>query len=284
MEVNKILFPADFSETAQNAFRYCLVLADKLKANIDLVHVIYPEYDAMDVPIFSTKATKDRIEAAKVALQSFAGLGLKQVHLRHQFHHIPEINFAIEIGNPASVIANLARRDEIELIVMGTKGEHNLFEKALGSVTTGVIRKSQSHIWIVPEKAALESIDTVACGTNLLEADPYHIWKLDKLLEPFNPILHCVHVDTKGEIDSVLDLKEMSRFFDDHSPTLQINFHNISGKSVSESLEEFNANHEVDLLVMFSHHHDLIERLFHRSQTKKMALKTRIPMLVIGKK
>ena len=47
-EINKILVPTDFSETASHAFRYALWFADQVDANLQLLHVIYPEAEPLD--------------------------------------------------------------------------------------------------------------------------------------------------------------------------------------------------------------------------------------------
>ncbi|MFZ4427736.1 MAG: universal stress protein, partial [Saprospiraceae bacterium] len=64
-KIHRILFPTDFSEAAQNAFRYCRSLADALSAEIFVLHVVYPEYELLDLPVLATKATHDKIDAAK---------------------------------------------------------------------------------------------------------------------------------------------------------------------------------------------------------------------------
>lgn len=282
--VNKILFPTDFSETAQNAFRYCLVLADKLNASIQLLHVIYPEYEVMDIPLVAATATKDKIAAAKTVMKTFVDYGLTQVQVGEQLEHMPEVQSEVEIGNAVNTICRIAKRDEIDLIVMGTKGSHNALERTFGSVTTGVIRKAPAHTWVVPERALYQGIHILAYATDLNEADPVHIMEVGKLFDPFCSILHCVHVNTEHSIEKLLDLANLEATFSNNSPVVQIKFHQIPGDSVVEGLEDFVDYHNVDVLVMYAPHHDLLESIFHRSFTREMALETEIPLLVLKEK
>ena len=275
--IKKILFPTDFSDTAQNAFRYCLRLADAYKADIQLLHVIYPEYQPMDIPVMATKAIKDRAEAARSVLQDFVDYGMTQVQASYQFEDIPIVKSAVEIGNPAGLIADIAERDHVDLIVMGTREDHNAFDRIFGSVTTSVIEQAPCPVWVIPGEADSENIDIIAYATDLNDADPYHIWKASQLLEVFNPILHCVHVgDDEPSRAAMADLEV---FFTQNAPTLQVNFHNIEGQSIPDSLEEFAENHDVDVLVMYAPQHNFWQRIFTRSITRKMALQTRIPAL-----
>lgn len=278
--IKKILFPTDFSDTAQNAFRYCLTLADRYHASIQLLHVIYPEYAAADLPVMASKATENKASAAREVMKTFVDHGLTQVQLARSFEQMPMIEADVEVGSPLSVIIHVAERDEVDLIVMGTRGEHGLLEKAFGSTSTGVIARAPCHVLVVPEEAPYESIDIVAYATDLSEADPYHIWKVGQMLEPFHPIFHCVHI-AAGKEDQEVDMKELEAFFSNNAPALQINFHNVKGESVTEKLEEFVETYDVDVMVMFAPYRDLLDRIFRRSQTRRMALETHVPLLVI---
>jgi len=281
--INKILFPTDFSDTSQNAFRYCLLLADQFNARIELVHVVYPEYEAMDLPVMAAQATKERAEAAKALMQSFVEMGITQVQAAHELDNLPVVNPDVEIGTPGSTIVDVARRDGSDLIVMGTKGEHNALERFLGSVTTNVIEQAPCHVWVIPEGADYENIDIIAYATDLREADPYHIWEVGKLLEVFSPILHCVHVNTDSSMEHAMDFASLGAFFENNAPSLQINFHPLSGESVVGVLDEFMETYDVDVLVMYAPAHSWLDRILHRSKTKRMALDTHIPLLILKK-
>ena len=281
--IKKILFPTDFSATAQNAFRHCLLLADKYEADVEILHVIFPEYEALDLPVMAAQATKEKAEAAGVVMKTFVETGLAQVQAAHQLGHIPNVRSDIEIGTPSKIICETARRNNTDLIVMGTKGEHNALERFFGSVTTAVIANAPCNVWIVPEEASFERIDIIAYASDLKEADPYHIWEVGKLLEPFSPIIHCVHVNVKGSVEGAIDFASLGAFFEHHAPSLQINFHPLSGQSVVEALEEFIDTYEVDMLVMYAPQHNWFERTFYKSHTRRMALEVHVPLLIIKK-
>jgi nucleotide-binding universal stress UspA family protein len=281
--IKKILFPTDYSESAQNAFRYCLILADHFNARIELMHVVYPEYEALDLPVMAAQATKERVETARSLMQSFVEVGIAQVQTSYNFQTLPVVNADVEIGTPGSAIVEVARRADVDLIVMGTKGEHNALERFLGSVTTNVIGNAHCPVWVVPEKARYERIDIVAYASNLEDADPYHIWELGKTLEPFSPIMHCVHVNTSESMEQALDFAGLGAFFEHHAPALQISFHPLSGRSVVNALDEFIETHQVDLMVMYAPAHNWLDRILHRSNTKRMALDTHVPLLILKK-
>lgn len=277
------MFPTDFSEPAQNAFRHCLQLARKYNAEVHVLHVIYPEYEAMDLPVVATQATRAKVNAARVAIQSFIDMGLSQIN-KEAHEKAPVVSADIEIGSAVNIIAQIAERDGVDLIVMSTKGEHGALERAFGSVTTGVIKRAPCTVWVIPEGMEKSEVHVAAYASNLTDADPYYIWIVGKLLEPFNPVLHCVHVNTEHSVDHVLELADLGAIFGQHAPMLQINFHTLAGASVADSLEEFADTYDVDLMIMLAPHYNFFEGLFHRSQTRRMALDAKVPLLILKEK
>lgn len=287
-KIRKILFPTDFSETAQNAFQYCLQMADFYKAEIVLLHVVYPEYEMMDLPVMATKATKDKLEAARSALQSFSGLTVHQVQEGAGLSTLPVVQNEVEVGAPVGVITKIAARDEVDLILLGTKGEHNALERTLGSVTTGVIEHAHCPVLVIPEAAVWKQIQTLAYATDLSESDPYHVWKTIQMLEPFHPVAHVVHVSNgskEGEVSEKLaDMEDFFNRSENNTAALQIAFHELDRESVTVGLEEFVSYYEIDVLAMFAPHHSWIDRLFSSSTTRKMVFETTVPLLLLKDK
>lgn len=280
-KIRKILFPTDFSDAAQNAFHHCLAFADKMEAGIVLLHAIFPEYEALDLPIMAAKATQEKVEAARLMLDSFIASSVDQMKKKQPLKNPPRVEKEVEIGSPGGVIINIARREEADLIIMGTRGEHNALEKAFGSVTTGVIERAHCPVMVIPEEAPIDTIDIIAYASDLSEADPYHVWKAAHILECFNPILHVVHIRGSRNSTEEVDFAEMEDFFREQAPALQVIFHNIRGMTVENALEEFVDTYDVDVLCMYAPNHNLLERIFYDSRTRRMAMKTHIPLLLI---
>lgn len=277
-KIRHILFPTDFSEAARNAFRYTLMLADKLEAEILVVHAIYPQYEGMDLPVMATQATQKKIEVARSLLEAFVDASVEMV--ADELQNTATIETQVEIGSPASTIASLAARENADLVVMGTQGEHTTLEKLFGSVTSEVIQRTKCHVLAIPEEATLDKLQIMAFATDLKEADPYMVWEFTKILEPFTPILHCVHVESDTDLEKVLDMKDLEAFFSHHAPALQIQFHQMKGQDLATALNEFAETFDVDLLVMTTPRRNFFERLFHKSHTRKMALQAKVPLFI----
>lgn len=279
-QVKKILFPTDFSPTAQNAFKHCLILADYYQAKIEVLHVVFPEYAAMDVPVVSMATTREKVDAALPVMHSFVELGLSQTQALYTFQAIPRVEEKVEIGIAVGTIVKLANEHSADLIMMGTKGSHNTLEKAFGSVSTGVIEQAKCPVMLIPEFAQWKPTHIVAYASDLSESDPYHFWKAAEMLTPFHPLLHVINIH-KGDAHDQIAIDELKKIFNNNTPAVKISFHQEKHDSISDGLEVFVDNYGVDLLVMYSPHRSWVERWFHHSQTRNVAFTTRIPLLVI---
>ncbi len=274
----KILFPTDFSAPASNAFRYALLLADKLEANIEILHVVFPEAEPLDFPVLVAQATQMRLESAKEQLTQFVDIGLTQ--MLDQLKNAPAITSDIEVGTPANSIADTAERDDVDLIVIGTKGAHNNIEKMMGGVSAAVVKKAHCPVLVVPENAQLQLKD-IAYASNLSEADPFEIWKMVRLLDLESPNIRCIHLNLGGDDVAAEAMENMENFFRERSPNLKIHFQNLPGENVIDGLNDVVDYYAIDLLAMYQPNRSFFQNLFHHSSTKEMVLKTRVPLLVL---
>ena len=163
---------------------------------------------------------------AKEVVKTFVDTTLAQVQIAHQFEtgfriFIPRLRF----GVPPALISKIAKREEVDLIIMGTQGERSLLEQAIGSVTAATLNRAPCPVLVIPEKANFEHIKAIAYATDLADADPYHIWEMGKLLAPFSAILRVVHIEQKTDEEKAMKMKDMEQFLlKKNAPALQITF------------------------------------------------------------
>lgn len=277
----KFIVPTDFSPTAENAFRYALQLADKLDATIELVHAVFPEYEAMDLPVLSAHGTKLRLESAKTSMQAFINRGITQLQTASLLKKVPVVQSDVDIGSAVSVICKHAGEDDCDLILMGTQGEHSSIEKFLGTVSTGVIKHSKVPVLLIPEDCDYEAIDFLAYATELDSADPYHVWQAIQLLDLKDVGLTLVHIEDPGAEATAGKIEEMQNFFEKHQPGVEVGIHALAGKNFPELITDFIESRKPDILVMHREKRNFFEGLIHHSHTREMALWTKSPLLVL---
>ncbi len=276
-----ILLPTDFSATAQNAYGFALSLAHKLGWTLEILHVAYPEYAPMDLPVVSASDTKNKVQLARTALDAFVSLGRAKLNLEQGITHSSEVQIEVEVGNPAPTILRIARRDEVDLIVMGTKGQHSLIEKTFGSVTTEVLSKAECPVMVIPEEAAFQDFKQIAVATDLRSEEFEPLISVIELLAPLKAKFKLVHIHDpqQGVTHEESALQRLQTLFSNYgyeSPAIL----KIGPESVVEALEDFAENYSIDMLIMLNQQRNLWERLFYRSKTRQMVFQTKIPLFI----
>ncbi len=142
MQIKRILFPTDFSQNAEYVFQYALTFAREFGAKLYVVHVIYfppqmPEYDIGQVIDGLVKNAEKRLKK------------LIEKTKEREVIFYPEVRVGVEY----SEITNLAEKQKIDLIVMGTHGRTGLAHAFLGSVAERVVRHAPCPVLSVKPPA-----------------------------------------------------------------------------------------------------------------------------------
>ena len=269
--MKKILFPTDFSKTSNNAFAYTCLLAEELDAQIDLIHIynipfseaVGKKYDAMK-EIWDKKSTDLELKM-KEMVETYPSF-----RVRHQ-KLIYGVFVSVEI-------ADFAKNENYDLIVMGMKGEHNRGEKFVGTVTTDLMMKAPCPILAVPENALFEGIENMAFATDLSPSDELPIEQALDFAENVDAELHFVYIDNLVRRPS----KVLSSGAVDKNSGLL--YTKVLNPSIIDGLDVFLKENPTDLLCLYIPHRRLWERLFHFRTSKAMAFHTDIPLLVFKEK
>lgn len=136
IQINRILFPTDFSADAGNALAYATSLAEEFGAELCVLHVVEdivvpayfgPQVDAGYIP------TVDLEAAAQAELDKLMpDAETKPFAVRRLLRR----------GSPYLEIMAAAKDEGADLIVMGTHGHSGIAHLLLGSTAERVVRKS----------------------------------------------------------------------------------------------------------------------------------------------
>lgn len=165
LSISKILFPTDFSETADHALTWALRFAEEYEAELLMLHVLV--LHAAD-PADPDHRFPD-LEDAHEALARWADEGMRSVLERHADRDVPvgtEMRRAI---SPGPTIVDHADERGADLIVMGTHGRRGLRHMLLGSVAEEVVRTSERPVLTVPRRS--ESRPAGRIGSILVPVD-----------------------------------------------------------------------------------------------------------------
>lgn len=144
--LRRILVPTDFSDPAAVAVRYAVELATVFSAQLHLLHVFEPWTGQQWAASMALVPGGLDLEAQA---RAGAETALSQVLTRDERErHSARVVTAT--GAPFAEIVKYARREDIDLIVMGTHGRGLLAHLLIGSVAENVVRKAPCPVLTVP--------------------------------------------------------------------------------------------------------------------------------------
>lgn len=156
MKIKRILALTDFSETANLALRQALILAEKTKAEITVLHArLLNEDRSVKLPkkLAHLELAEDQIDG-EISKYIEECLGdTNAVTVRHE---------VIRGHSAYSAILSFLNENPVDLVVIGTHGRTNLEQLLLGSVAEKVVRYAPCPVVTIPRGYHLNSsIQTV---------------------------------------------------------------------------------------------------------------------------
>lgn len=165
--MKKILVPVDFSQGSKNALYVAAEIAHKSGATLEMLHVnlaaIYSAPFSEYVAATDYVAEDQKYDAAAESEM----VKLKQELLANPQYANLNITSRVEEGYLHNTLNNVAKEDDVDLIVMGTKGASGLSEFLIGSNTEKVIRTAPCPVLAVPERIKQFSINRVLLPSTL---------------------------------------------------------------------------------------------------------------------
>jgi nucleotide-binding universal stress UspA family protein len=144
MDVSKVLWPTDFSSSAEKALPYVTDLTQKYGAEI---HVLYVIEDIAHHDSWYGEFNKSHVDKLMEWADKSAKKRLDQVCEKY-LDSCPLYIKHIAVGDPAQEILKLIDKEEVDLVVMASHGSKGNFR--FGSVTEKVLKNSSVPVTTIP--------------------------------------------------------------------------------------------------------------------------------------
>lgn len=140
MEIRQILAPTDFSDFSKHALEYAYELARKFGAKLLLLHVV-------ELPAFPIEGyVPQRVGVPLIEdLKRQWSLELEGILPAAQGITV-EIARRVVTGTPYRKIVEIAEAENVDLIVMATRGRTGLSHLVMGSVAERVVRTTSCPV------------------------------------------------------------------------------------------------------------------------------------------
>ncbi len=276
--MRKILIPTDFSENAMNAIRYALELFKYEKSIFYIMHAYADEVYDHDALV-----SREILEELKEIVKNSCIVELKDTlkiidqispNPRHEYRVIPAFGTLIDEANA------IVDSENIDVLIMGTKGKRNDQNLTFGSNTLQVLKYVKCPVLAIPSGYNWKQPKNVLFPTDyFLPYKRRELKLVSTLTKSFRSTVHLLHVSKHEKIsirqeDNKAFLKEC--LFD-----TDIKSHTIASDTLTEAINNFVESHKIDFLILVNSRHSYLENILYQSTIDKIGLHIKIPFLTM---
>lgn len=256
--MKKILIPTDFSEHAAYALKVAAQIARKNNGELLLLHMLelpHEGSDALgaghDIPeiMFFKNAAISRLENL-MDEEYLEGLKVSEI-----------IQFELAFDG----ILNISKKNDVDLIVMGSHGASGFKEMFIGSNAEKVVRNSEIPVLIIKKEEANFEVNDFVFASNFAEEIKKPFEKVVEFAEKFDSTLHLVMVNTPNNFKSTASSTETMRNFLSDFNYKKITTHIYNDTNVEKGILNFADSINADLIGMSTHGRKGLSHFFNGS-------------------
>ncbi|WP_025604735.1 universal stress protein [Pontibacter actiniarum] len=278
--MRRILVPTDFSEEARNAYEVALAIAKRTGAAIKLLHVVQP---VSYTPNFS--ATGDTMVGNGNMEQVFmmqlleATKGRMQSLLDTFPHEGVDVVQEVDVDRPINKIKQTIQDDEVDLVVMGSKGSSGLDEFLIGSNTEKVVRSADCPVLTVKHRYPNFEVGEIVLASDFKREVRHAMDRFKAFQQLFGARMHLVYINTPGAFESSGNLRQKLE-----DTAQKYGLKNYTINVYNDVMEEDGILHfaediQADLIMMATHGRTGLAHLLSGSIAEDLVNHTHIPVL-----
>ena len=269
----KILVPVDFSKKSEFAVKMSAQIGKKIKSEIHLLHLVELPSGIVDMGAGSNFS----IPASMMYLRKVKD---KIIHLKNTFFdsdHI--IKYSIKFENPFEGIRNYTQKNDINLIVMGSKGVSDFEEMIIGSNTEKVVRTSNIPVVVVKTDNDKFKLKKLVFASNFDDENKAAFVDFLAFAKKFNSQIHLLKINTISNFESSYTthnkIKDFVKGFNLKRKTITI----YNDASVVKGIINFAKEIDADVIALTTHGRSGLSSLFNGSIAKSVSKNVLRPVI-----
>src|SRR5690606_3732123 len=284
--MKKILFLTDFSEVAENAFIYALSVAEKIKAEVHILHVTHiieakDEEEQSRIHPFAT-FYNEQLESEERSDFKAEAEKLEKIAEDNNKLGVP-VEFHFEKGYFQEVVDDYIDELGIDVVVMGTSGANTVDKKLFGSNTEKLMNHLEIPLLAIPADIAFSETRNFVLAV-MLNDDEYKIVnRLNESLQTFGGNqLQCVYV--AGNEQEIEKIETKIEQWKSNISNPEISMEIVVNPDVIDGLNDFMNSNPTDVLCVIHRHKSFMQRLFRANYSKRLLQYSNTALLIYNNK
>ncbi|WP_163381460.1 universal stress protein [Cyclobacterium sp. SYSU L10401] len=262
--MKKLLVPTDFSPYADAALDFAIQLAQKVDAEILIMHVILTPVNWVKLTKEQEKLYPDTLEVirkAKVELSTrkskVSSLGL-------------EVRELIHFSDGKERLIKFLSLENIDMVIMGSHGKYGFKSHVLGSNTYTVLRKSEIPVFIIKPGDKAFSFKKVILATDFKEDSGKAFQLLGDTIRLMGGEPELLYVNTPADFLEDEQIREIGADFLDKYAYYPHEIHIYSAYNVERGIIQYARSVDADAVALITHGKTDLQQLFSPSVTENL--------------
>lgn len=280
MNEKHILLPTDFSKNAWLAIRYALKLYKNERCIFYILNVFSATSNIVE-SLLNMEPGSELYEKAKTESEDGLAKVLVTITMmenkgtKHSFIPITVFN------NPFEAIKNVVEDKDIEMIVMGTRGETNSRNLVYGNTALSVMEKVRNcPVIVVPEQAEQklpkEIVFPTSYKTHFKRRELKYLVDIANTCKASVRILHILK-------ENKLDKKQLENktLLENALEEIDYTFHTLRHMEIPTAINCFVASRNSDMIAFINKRHAFFRSILIQPLVKDLAYHSKVPVLVM---
>jgi len=262
--MKRILVPIDFSEQAICAAKVAARIAKKINAEIYLLHML-----EMPEGIVDMMAGSDDTPASMLLM--------KKVHER--FNELKKEPFfdgitlheTVQFHKAFDGVISESKKDNIDLIVMGSAGATGITEIVIGSNTEKVVRHSEIPVMVIKKGNENFDINNIVFASDFAKDSKAKFQDVLDFSNLFDAKLHLLYVNTAHRFNST---RKISNTINSFVADFKINNYDTyiyNDISIEKGILNYTNEINADLIALNTHGRSGLSQLINASISEDLA-------------
>ncbi|RKS53699.1 nucleotide-binding universal stress UspA family protein [Gillisia mitskevichiae] len=275
----KILLPTDFSQNSWNTIMYASELYKNDECDFYLLNAF--TYEVVNLGINTPANAGERIfNKAKSKSEAQLEKVLQMIALRNLDYKHTYSTYAVN-NKPLDAIKEFVETKDIELIVIGNKGDTDARNIIYGSNAISIMEKIRNcPVLVVPNnlvyKDPKEIVFPTSFKTHFKRRELKFIFQISKLT---NSPVRVLHVNKSNVLDE--EQKEKKALLEECLDGLVYTFHWLEYDNVQTGLHLFVQSRGSEMIVFINKKHAFFDVLFSKPMVKELGQHAKVPVLVL---
>lgn len=274
-----ILIPTDYSKNAFNAIVYAFELFENEDCTFHIFHSYFLALSSQRNLLFPEPEPHEYDEIARASEQSMIRLRNKVDLLADNPKHT--IHFEQKFGTLIESLEEKVKKENIDLIIMGTRGVTDDREVAYGRNSVSVMENvTKCAVLAIPANVSYKSINEIVFPTNFKsQFNENEMKTFVKIALQENSPIQILHIGNKANLTERQkdNRKQLENYFEE----VKYTYHWLEKVGVKEGVLSFVDERNSGLIAFVNRKHWFFGSVFSNPLVKSLGVHSKVPVLAI---